>query len=95
MKTGTIGQKGASRAKTSCVFYGPAHDWAPGHTLCKLTTYETCRPDSCPWYKNVNMLDESYEKARAIWKKNHGADTYYALGLAPLRKRRNEDDDTD
>ena len=38
------------------------------------------------------MADESFEKARQIWAKNHGKDDYYALGYGPKRRLRPQKD---
>ena len=71
-----LNKKRSGRPKTSCVFHGHSI----GQPMCTLTTYPTCHPDTCPWYRNEDMMQESYEKAREIWARNHGTDNYYELG---------------
>ena len=80
------GIKKGKRACGSCIFYGIAHR-EEGMANCRLTTYKTCDPDKCPWYKNKQMLDASFEKARQNYLKRHGRDDYYALGYGPQNWR--------
>ena len=83
--------KGKGVAKTSCIFYGKrpgGHSPLAKGPLCTLTTYATCDPSSCPWYKSEEMMQESYEKARQNYLKRYGRDDYYRLGYGP-RMRQN------
>ena len=77
------------RAKLSCIFYGaPYHSKPKKGPYCTLTTYEECNPDTCPWYKSQEMLDESYERARMNYMKTHGGkDEYYKRGYGPKFRR--------
>lgn len=79
--------KKKERTKTACLYYstGAARRNEYG-AWCTLTTYDDCNPDACPWYRTQEMADESYEKARKIWAKNHGRDDYYQLGYGPKRR---------
>lgn len=78
------------RPQTSCLYYSygsNAKAYKNGEGVrCSLTTYAECNPDTCPWYRSQEMADESYERARQIWAKNHGRDDYYALGYGPKRR---------
>ena len=71
-----------NRTKMSCVFYGTPNR-EPGMANCRLTTYKVCDPNRCPWYRNKQMMEESFEKARRNYLKRHGSDDYYALGYGP------------
>ena len=87
--------KGKGVAKTSCIFYGKR----PGGNsplvkgpLCTLTTYATCDPSTCPWYKSEEMMQESYEKARQNYLRQTGKDLYHRLGYDKfLKKRKSEE----
>jgi hypothetical protein len=69
---------------TSCIFYGRLSGRHPkGMPWCTLTTYATCDPSTCPWYKSEEMMQESYEKARQNYLKKYGRDDYYKLGYGP------------
>ena len=72
----------SNRTKMSCVFYGTPNR-EPGTANCRLTTYKECDPNRCVWYRNKQMMEASYEKARQNYIKNHGKDEYYALGYGP------------
>lgn len=82
------------RAKSSCLYY-VSSAYIENGTRCSLTTYPECHPETCPWYRSQDMAYESYERARAIWKKNHGKDNYYELGYGPKRRLlpKNEEDE--
>ena len=88
-----VHRKLKERPKTSCLYYATGaafkNDCGP---RCTLTTYSECNPDACPWYRSQEMADESFEKARQIWAKNHGKDDYYALGYGPKRRVRPQKD---
>ncbi len=72
------------KSMTSCIFYGRLSGRHPkGAPWCTLTTYATCDPSTCPWYKNTEMMQESYEKARQNYLKKNGRDDYYKLGYGP------------
>ncbi len=74
------------RTKESCIFYiAGRFKLTKTSPFCKITIYETCHPESCPFYKNRRMLDESYEKARRNYIKTYGEDKYYQLGFAKIK----------
>lgn len=75
------------RPKTSCFFYGRTRQQPYGATLCTLTTYEECKPDTCPWYKTREDMDRSYEKARQNYIKKYGKDEYYEKGYGPKMRQ--------
>lgn len=76
------------RPKTACVYYGkPSPLHSNGTAYCTLTTYQTCDPDTCVWYKDEDMLKASFEKARQNYIKNHGSDDYYKRGYGPKQRR--------
>lgn len=77
------------RTKGACIHNGKRRDWQRGEPLCRLTTYEACVPETCPWFMTSEMLEASYEQARQNYIKNHGCDRYYQLGYAK-RDRREE-----
>lgn len=84
--------KKTKRTKMSCVFYGtPKRE--PGSANCRLTTYKVCDPDRCPWYKDKQMMAESFERARQNYIKAHGSDDYYALGYGPRNWRGQKQND--
>ena len=90
------GTKIKERPKTSCLFYGKPHGKESGAPYCTLTTYVKCDPDTCPWFKNQEMMDASYEKARQNYIKNHGADEYFKKGYGPKYRqnpRKNPDEE--
>lgn len=76
-----------ARSMTACLFYANGTGRVNDHGIrCQLTTYPVCDPDTCPWFLSQEMSDASYERARQIWKKNHGVDDYYARGFGPKRR---------
>ena len=81
-----VHRKPNERPKTSCLYYIGGTNFHGDGPRCSLTTYAECNPDACPWYRSQEMADESYEKARQIWAKNHGRDDYYQLGYGPKRR---------
>ena len=91
-KTVTVKFKDA-RTKESCVFYVKER-LLPKTPFCKITIYDTCHPDSCPFYKSKKMLDESYEQARQNYIKANGTDKYYQLGYAKLKEEGANNDRT-
>lgn len=79
-------KKYKNRPKTSCLFYHGRPGIKKNSSNCTLTTYATCEPDTCPWYKSQEMMDASYEKARKNYIKSHGRDDYDKLGFGPKRR---------
>ena len=74
------------RTRESCIFHvAGKYRLSKTSPFCKVTIYETCHPDSCPFYKNRRMLDASYETARRNFIKNYGSDKYYQLGYAKIK----------
>lgn len=77
-------------AKTSCIHYlknGPTN-----RNRCRLTTYDECVPETCPWYMSEEMRDASYEKARQNYLRQTGKDLYHRLGYDKfLKKRKSEE----
>lgn len=77
-------------AKTSCIHYlknGPTNG-----NRCRLTTYDECVPETCPWYMSEEMRDASYEKARQNYIRQTGKDLYHRLGYDKfLKKRKSEE----
>jgi hypothetical protein len=81
------------RTKKSCIFnIADKYRFTKSSPFCKITIYETCHPESCPFYKNRRMLDESYEKARRNYIKTYGEDKYYQNGFAKIKLEDNEDE---
>lgn len=75
-----------ARTKEPCIFYiAGRFKLTKTSPFCKVTIYEACHPDSCPFYKSRRMLDESYEKARRNYIKAYGEDKYYQLGYAKIK----------
>ena len=87
------GTKLKEKPKSACLFYATGtkfkNEYGP---RCTLTTYTECNPETCPRDRSQEMADESFEKARQIWAKNHGRDDYYALGYGPKRRLRPQKD---
>ena len=85
MTTATVKFKEA-RTRESCIFYiAGRFKLTKTSPFCKITIYETCHPESCPFYKNRRMLDESYERARRNYIKTYGEDKYYQNGYAKIK----------
>lgn len=79
------------REKESCIFYlGDRYRLTKMSPFCKITLYDTCSPDTCPWYKSQEMIEDSYETARKNHMKRTGRDTYFQNGYAPLHKERED-----
>ncbi len=75
-----------ARTRESCIFYiAGRFKLTKTSPFCKITIYETCHPESCPFYKNRRMLDESYERARRNYIKTYGEDKYYQNGYAKIK----------
>lgn len=89
-----VHRKLKERPKTSCLYYSYGNNTYKNDkgVRCSLTTYAECNPGTCPWYRSQEMADESYERARQIWAKNHGRDDYYALGYGPKRRMNPKND---
>ena len=81
------------RTKSRCIFYLANYGMLVNkNNFCRITLYESCRPDCCPWYKSRKMIEESYEKAARHHYKVTGMNDYYQRGYAPLHKEQEEDE---
>ena len=80
------------RSKRRCIFrVKDTTGLVNKNNFCKVTLYESCRPDCCPWYKSREMIEESYERAAEHHYKTTGMNDYYQRGYAPLHKEAEEE----
>lgn len=59
------------RSKDQCIWRKSI-----GNEFCKITIYEQCEPERCPWYRDADGKAESLEQARKNFEKKFGFDGY-------------------
>lgn len=71
MKLGVQNTSVEARSKQKCLYHRNK-----GNEFCKITVYEGCDPQTCPWYLDAEGKSESLNQARQNFIKRFGFDGY-------------------